>query len=320
MRPGSSGSADDVNPFKDVSERDADRRHTPYTGLKLDAKQELGPLPVPPLPADPIEPGSQKPDAAPGPAADTAAGSGPVPAPPAEMKPGTDIESAAPADKAAAQPIPLPPSANHPAPSAPAADATPPGALVPHEGGEPAPLPGAANAAEHPVGPVEALPGAPAEPADQPATGLPSGPGPLPASKQASPISEQCPDPAAKLKRLGERLGRKGMKGFCPVVLREQRDLVDGRSAYKSTFESQTYLLASQEAKAIFDSNPEKYAPVAGGLDLVVKINSDQLVEGTLDFAAWYRDRLYLFSSPESLEAFSIDPQAYVGPLQRAAR
>jgi len=121
-------------------------------------------------------------------------------------------------------------------------------------------------------------------------------------------------DTAAKMHKIGERVAQKGLKGFCPVVLREQRELVDAVPAYSSVYESKRYCFSSAEAQARFDRNPQKYAPVSGGIDVVVKASSDQSVEGTLDFAAWYKDRLYLFTSPESLEAFSLNPLPYASP------
>jgi len=120
-------------------------------------------------------------------------------------------------------------------------------------------------------------------------------------------------DTAAKMHKIGERVAQKGLKGFCPVVLREQRELIDADPVYSSVYESKRYYFSSAEAQARFEHHPQKYAPVAGGIDVVVKATSDQSVEGTLDFAAWYKDRLYLFTSPESLEAFSLNPLPYAG-------
>jgi YHS domain-containing protein len=125
-------------------------------------------------------------------------------------------------------------------------------------------------------------------------------------------------DMSRKLRKIQERAGQTGLKGFCPVTLRDQRDLVDARPSFHSIYESKTYYFASAEAKAFFDRSPAKYAPVAAGIDIVVKANSDQLVEGTLDHAAWYKDRLYLFTSPESLEAFSLNPQRYSALIAQA--
>ena len=114
--------------------------------------------------------------------------------------------------------------------------------------------------------------------------------------------------------KIGERVAQKGMKGFCPVVLREQRELVDAVPDYSLVYEGKRYYFSSADARVRFEREPHKYAPVAGGIDVVVKASNDQSVEGTLDFAAWYKDRLYLFTSPESLAAFSLNPLPYAGP------
>jgi YHS domain-containing protein len=122
---------------------------------------------------------------------------------------------------------------------------------------------------------------------------------------------------AKKVHTVGERVGQRGLKGFCPVVLRDQRELVDAKTAYCSIYRGKIYCFSSPDAQARFDAAPFKYAPVAGGMDVVVKANSDQAVEGMLDFALWYKDRLYLFCSPESIQAFSLNPAAYAAAAQR---
>ena len=123
---------------------------------------------------------------------------------------------------------------------------------------------------------------------------------------------------ALRMRKIAERVAQKGLKGFCPVVLREQQDLVDAIPVYSSVYQSRRYYFSSAEAQARFEREPSKYAPVAAGNDVVVKAASDQLVEGTLDYAAWYKDRLFLFSSPESLDAFSLNPLAYAGPYLKS--
>jgi YHS domain-containing protein len=122
---------------------------------------------------------------------------------------------------------------------------------------------------------------------------------------------------ADKQRLIAERAGRRGFKGFCPVVLRDQRQLADANPGYCSVYHGQRYCFSSSAAQACFDAAPHKYAPVGGGMDIVVKANSDQAVEGTLDFALWYKDRLYLFCSPESLQAFSANPGAYAAAAAR---
>ena len=111
--------------------------------------------------------------------------------------------------------------------------------------------------------------------------------------------------------RIMARTGQKGFKGFCPVELRDNRQLVDSRQQYKAKFGLQTYHFSSQEAKSAFEANPAKYAPAAGGSDVVLLVNTGEEEAGTLDFTLWYRDRLYMFRSRETVAAFSKDPLRY---------
>lgn len=104
------------------------------------------------------------------------------------------------------------------------------------------------------------------------------------------------------------RAGQTGFKGFCPVALRERRELVEANPQFSSTFGLQTYTFSSAESKAAFDAEPSRYAPAAGGSDVVVLVNSGEEQAGQLDYALWYRDRLYLFRSRETMTLFSKDP------------
>ena len=68
------------------------------------------------------------------------------------------------------------------------------------------------------------------------------------------------------------------------------------------------------EAKAKFDQDPARYAPAAYGADVVVLIRDKDVAEGSLDFAAWYKGNLYLFSSEETYSAFISEPVKYASP------
>ena len=112
-------------------------------------------------------------------------------------------------------------------------------------------------------------------------------------------------------RQIQARAGQTGFKGFCPVALRERRELVESSSRFTSTFGLQTYAFSSAESKAAFDTDPARYAPAAGGSDVVVLVNSGEEQAGQLDYALWYRDRLYLFRSRETMTLFSKDPQRF---------
>ncbi len=111
--------------------------------------------------------------------------------------------------------------------------------------------------------------------------------------------------------RIMARTGKLGFKGFCPVALRNERDLVDSREQFKAKFGLQTYYFSSAEAKAAFDADPARYAPAGGGSDVVLLVNTGEEVPGSLDFSLWYRDRLYMFRSRETQAMFSKNPRRF---------
>jgi YHS domain-containing protein len=132
----------------------------------------------------------------------------------------------------------------------------------------------------------------------------------MPAHDRAATEQADSSD-AEKLRRIEERSGQSGLKGFCPVALRDDRELLDSQIEYQATFEGKTWFFSSARAKAKFLENPRKFVPVAGGADVVVLAHSRQDVPGTLDHALWFRERLYLFSSAESCQTFLRNPKQY---------
>ncbi|MCA9036713.1 MAG: hypothetical protein KDA91_16380 [Planctomycetaceae bacterium] len=111
--------------------------------------------------------------------------------------------------------------------------------------------------------------------------------------------------------QIRDRAGRAGFKGFCPVELRDHRELVDAREEFTGTFGLQEYQFSSSRAKAAFEANPSRYAPAAGGRDIVLLVNTGEETEGMLDYSLWFRDRLYFFSSRETMNLFSENPARF---------
>lgn len=135
------------------------------------------------------------------------------------------------------------------------------------------------------------------------------------AAESTSPEAEQ----KRQLKLLAAHSELKGLKGFCAVTLKNQRQLAQARPEFKSEYQSKTYTFATAEAKLEFDSNPEKFAPVNKGTDIVCLADKKGEVEGSLQHAAWYKGRLYLFSSLETRDRFVMAPSQFV-PKQTAVK
>jgi YHS domain-containing protein len=118
-----------------------------------------------------------------------------------------------------------------------------------------------------------------------------------------------------KMRRIRERFGMKGLKGFCPVTLHDERELMDAKPEFHFTHRSQKFHFASAEARDKFEADPSAYAPAAYGADVVALSRDKDVVEGTLDFAAWFKGRLYLFGSQATYETFVAGPSRYATPL-----
>lgn len=113
-----------------------------------------------------------------------------------------------------------------------------------------------------------------------------------------------------KMARIASRSGT-GLKGFCPVMLRDFRELVDVQSDVSVIFRSREYWFSSEEAKAAFLADPDKYAPAADGIDLVHFNQTGEEQEGVLDYSVWYRGRLYLFATVEAKTKFQASPREH---------
>jgi|GEM_PF-2159563 len=122
-----------------------------------------------------------------------------------------------------------------------------------------------------------------------------------------------------KLRQLASAPESVGFKGFCPVLLKDHRELKRVRPEFSSEYHSQRYEFSSAEAKARFDKDPERYVPAGDGFDTVLLVDEDQRQPGSLDHAAWFQGRLYLFASAENLTQFMTDPADYANELQRLA-
>lgn len=114
-----------------------------------------------------------------------------------------------------------------------------------------------------------------------------------------------------KLARIHERRNQTGLKGFCPVMLRDHRELVDAQPEFAVEFNGETYYVSSAEAQATFSADPVKYAPAAGGSDVIHRDLTGEDLPGSLDYAVWYRGRLYMFATAETLETFVAAPAAH---------
>jgi YHS domain-containing protein len=114
---------------------------------------------------------------------------------------------------------------------------------------------------------------------------------------------------------------RRAMDGYCPVQLQENNRWVPGKADFQAAYQGQVFHCSSETARKRFEAAPEKYAPVHRGNDVVLAVEENRTVPGSVNHSVVWHGRLYLFSSSASLATFREDPARYAAdagktPLQ----
>lgn len=124
-------------------------------------------------------------------------------------------------------------------------------------------------------------------------------------SPASNPVSDY-------LKKLADAPEKNGLKGFCCVALRQQRQLLETKPQFHATHENQKYFFSSLAAQTAFEKTPDVFVPARQGKDAVALVDDDETVPGSLDYAAWYQGKLFLFATREHLDQFKDSPDEYV--------
>lgn len=111
-----------------------------------------------------------------------------------------------------------------------------------------------------------------------------------------------------------------GLDGFCPVSLTDARAWKAGDPRYGAIHRGRLYLFSGADQQQRFLANPDRYSPVASGVDPVMSAELGRQVAGNRQFGAFYGDRVYLFATKESLEKFMQQPTRFAqvtAPVRR---
>ncbi len=104
--------------------------------------------------------------------------------------------------------------------------------------------------------------------------------------------------------------------GLCLVSAVENRELVDGSARNQIMYRGHTLYFSSPENKDRFLAAPATYWPMLDGKCAMSLIDNDESVEGSLEFAALFRNRVWLFVSKEAMQEFLLDPADIVEEAQ----
>ncbi len=108
-----------------------------------------------------------------------------------------------------------------------------------------------------------------------------------------------------------EKIEERDFQQFCLVTFREERTFTDGLREFTAEYHAQRYRFSSAEAVEKFQANPDQFVPWAGGLDIVAFQTNQEVTQGSLDFAVWHKQRLYLFSNHQNVLTFQRQPEKF---------
>ncbi len=103
-----------------------------------------------------------------------------------------------------------------------------------------------------------------------------------------------------------------GLDGYCAVQLSVNERWVPGNPQWGAIHRGKTYLFSGPEEQRQFLADPDRYAPVLDGCDIVNVVDRGQGIDGRREHGAWFQDRVYLFASEQALQRFSAEPQRYL--------
>jgi protein disulfide-isomerase len=111
-----------------------------------------------------------------------------------------------------------------------------------------------------------------------------------------------------------------GLEGFCPVTLKQSTPprWQPGDPKWGAIHRGRTYLFAGPSEQQRFLQYPDYYSPVLSGIDPVLALDQQQLVEGRRKHGVFYEDQMYLFANESTLARFSKDSARYAAGVRQA--
>ena len=104
--------------------------------------------------------------------------------------------------------------------------------------------------------------------------------------------------------------------GHCLVGIQDKKDLLSGNPKYAATHRGKTVCFSTAEHKRLFESDSDRYWPVAGGACVVTAVSKNQIRIGDPEYALLYRGRLWFFVDAKSQNVFYADPEDFICKLR----
>jgi len=101
------------------------------------------------------------------------------------------------------------------------------------------------------------------------------------------------------------------LDGFCPVALTDTDHWNYGRPEYSAVHHGRLYRFADEKSLKAFCADPVRYTPAMNGHDVVLAQRESRFVDGHRRYGIRFRERMFLFQSDETRDAFSKAPDAF---------
>ncbi len=101
------------------------------------------------------------------------------------------------------------------------------------------------------------------------------------------------------------------LQGYCPVCITSMKKWVAGKPEFAVVYDGHTYLFPGDDQKRMFQADPAKYTPALHGDCIVCAVDMKKRVPGSVNFAQFHGDRLFLFPSEAQRKMFNADPAKY---------
>lgn len=101
------------------------------------------------------------------------------------------------------------------------------------------------------------------------------------------------------------------LNGYCPVELSQNGRWASGDLRWTVVHQGHIYRLSGAKQWEQFSANPDSFAPVNSGDDVVLAASENRVAPGQPAYCATYNGRLYMFSSAATQAEFNRNPQRY---------
>ncbi len=103
-----------------------------------------------------------------------------------------------------------------------------------------------------------------------------------------------------------------GLGGFCPVAMMRDKKWLKGSEEFVGSYDGVDYFFQSAEEREVFFASPKQFIPGLHGCDPVELQRGRRAETGAIELGAFYRGRLFFFTSQHNRQLFQNNPAWYV--------